>query len=894
MSYVSAIARKEKDQIEVVERVDGKRIYQTFPMDYSFFVSDPKGKYQTIYRTPVSKITPKTSKEFYKELKSCSNKQIWESDLNFTFKCLSQHYRNVKPPELHVVKLDIEVDFSPERGYSDPSDPFNMITSITLHMNWLNKMVTLAVPPKGLSWESASNIASKFSDTYIYKTEVEMLNDFLDLIEDSDLITGWNSGGFDLPYLINRISLVMGKEEVRRFCLWNEKPVSRVFEKYGKEQKTYDLVGRIHMDYMDIYRKFTYEERHSYSLNAISEYELDKHKITYEGSLDKLYNEDFEKFIDYNRQDVQLLVELDEKLKLIALINELSHSTTTLIPNTLGQVAMTDQAIINRAHDMDLIVPNKNFSFDGEEHEEDDESIAGAHVAHPKKGMQDWVGVIDINSLYPSTIRALNMGLETIVGQLRPILTDQYLADKMKIKNMTLPKAWESVFGCLEYQSVIKQEAGTELIIDWNDGREDKGSAADIYKMIFESGQKWMLSANGTIFRYDIKSVFATLLGEWYSDRKVLQGKKAEALESNRIEESEYYDRLQHVSKIKLNAAYGSAINRGSRFSDKRIGQSTTLSGRVVVRHMNAFINASITGEYNHEGLAIKYLDTDSSNFSAWETIKNDVLAGNMEWNRDICIEVYQALADKVNDSWLTFMERAFHCPPENGKIIRGGLESIGEKALYITKKRYAILNYYKDGKRYDDKPKLKAMGLDLRRSDTPVICQKFLKDILMDLLKGNTIDSIIAKINDFKTTFGNLPVYEKGTPKRVNKLTYYGELIKRGQGNRVPGHVRASINYNALRGLNHDNYSMSITDGMKVIVCKLKDNPIGYTSVAYPIDETRLPKWFMDLPFDSAAMEEAVVDKKIENLLDELEEWEYIKNSTVKANTFNDFFSLG
>jgi hypothetical protein len=239
-------------------------------------------------------------------------------------------------------------------------------------------------------------------------------------------------------------------------------------------------------------------------------------------------------------------------------------------------------------------------------------------------------------------------------------------------------------------------------------------------------------------------------------------------------------------------------------------------------------------------------------------------------------------------------MERAFHCPPANGQIIKGGLESIGEKSIYITKKRYAILNFYKDGKRYDEKPKLKAMGLDLRRADTPVICQEFLKEILTELLKGMTIDDIIKQIVTFKEKFSSLPVYEKGTPKRVNKLTYYGDLIKRGLGNKVPGHVRASINWNSLRQLNHDNYSMMITDGMKVIVCKMKDNPIGYTSVAYPIDETRLPEWFKELPFDSQAMEEAVVDKKIENLLGELDEWENIRSATMSVNTFNDFFSLG
>jgi DNA polymerase elongation subunit (family B) len=202
-------------------------------------------------------------------------------------------------------------------------------------------------------------------------------------------------------------------------------------------------------------------------------------------------------------------------------------------------------------------------------------------------------------------------------------------------------------------------------------------------------------------------------------------------------------------------------------------------------------------------------------------------------------------------------------------------------------------LNYFKDGKWYDDEHlKLKAMGLDLRRSDTPEICQEFLTEILLDLLKNGSEEVLIKKINDFRIKFKNLPLWEQGTPKRVNNLTMYTEQVKSGKGSRVPGHARAAINWNNLREINSDNVHTRITDGMKCIVVQLKNNILGMTSVAYPIDEPHLPDWFTRLPIDSDSQVESLVDKKVENLLSKLPNWEKIRLATQQHSTFNDFFS--
>ena len=886
MSYIDALYDRDKDRIHVVERVNGERVYREYPASYIFYYDDPRGKFRTVYGTPVSRFSTRNSKEFHKELKINSGKRLWESDINPIFRCLEENYSGIDSPKLQTAFFDIEVDFDPVKGYSKPEDPFNAITAISVYMDWLDKLVTLVVPPKSYSWETAQEICDQFDNCFLFEREEDMLNTFLDLIDDADILSGWNSEGFDIPYTTMRITRVLSRDDTRRFCLWNQFPKQRTFERFGAENLTFDLIGRVHLDYMQLYRKYTYEERHSYSLDAIAEYELGERKTQYEGTLDQLYNKDFKEFIVYNRQDTMILAKLDKKLRFLDLANELAHDNTVLLPTTMGAVAVTEQAIINEAHQRGMVVPNRKGRDD-----QGDTQAAGAYVAFPKKGMHEWIGAIDINSLYPSAIRALNMAQESIVGQLRPIMTDRYIKDKMAAGS-SFADAWENMFGTLEYTAVMNGEPGTEITIDWEgDGRSDVLSAADVWRLIFDSNKPWMLSANGTIFSYEQKAVVPGLLERWYAERKELQAKK-KAAETE--EDKAFWDKRQLVKKINLNSLYGAILNPGCRFFDKRIGQSTTLTGRIIARHMDSYINECIFGDYDHVGPAIIYGDTDSCYFSAWPAIQADVEAGRMEWNKDICTQLYDSIADQVNASFPAFMERACHVPRSNGELIKGGRELVASKGLFIKKKRYAVLIYDLEGNRLDThgKPgKVKAMGLDLKRSDTPKVVQDFLSELLTAVLTGSEKEKIYDMVRDFKIAFQDRPAWEKGTPKRVNNLTKYSaEEARLGKAN-MPGHVRAAMNWNNLRRMHGDNYSIAIIDGMKTIVCKLKDNALGYTSVGYPTDETHIPAWFKELPFDDSLMEATIVDQKVENLLGVLE-WDIPNNTDIKT-TFDSLFTF-
>jgi DNA polymerase elongation subunit (family B) len=599
-----------------------------------------------------------------------------------------------------------------------------------------------------------------------------------------------------------------------------------------------------------------------------------------------------------------LLVKIHNKLKFLELANQLAHENTVLLPTVMGSVAMIEMAIFNEAHERGLVVPDKKRR---NENADETQQAAGAYVATPKRGMHEWVGAVDINSLYPSVIRALNMAGETIVAQVRQTLTDQYMKDKglrlaqekkrYKEGDDDVGGAilWEGLFGALEYTAIMNQERGTILTVDYEDGRSEEMSAAEIWKMVFDSHKPWMLSANGTIFTYEKEGVVPGLLSRWYSDRKAMQKKLKE---STTDEDREYWDKRQLVRKILLNSAYGALLNEHCRFYDKRIGQSVTLSGRQIVRHMMSQINQTVTGEYTHEGEAIVYGDTDSCYFTAFPSLKEQIKNGELEWNKETCIGLYDSIADEANASFPAFMERAFHTPRKNGEIIKAGRELIGDRAIFITKKRYAINIFDKEGKRKDKDGNLgdvKAMGLDLKRADTPKYVQEFLMQVLsMVIQEGNGRDEVIETIKDFKRNLSKQDSWTKGSPKSVNKLTSYGELEAKSATGRanMPGHVRAALNYNYLRRVNGDQYSQRIVDGMKVVVCKLKSNPLNFTSIAYPTDELRLPKWFTELPFDDEAMEQTLVDEKIDNLLGVLN-WD-IKTNIDTNSTFSDLFTFG
>jgi len=931
MSYVDAYYNKDKDIVQVVERVNGKRIYQDYPAWRTFYVRDDSGSHRSIHGEKVRQVKVKRKKDLHKELRIHSDRKIYESDIKPEIRCLAENYLGKDSPKLNVAFFDIEVDFDAARGFAPPEDPFMPITAITVALQWTGQLVTFVIPPEhmreGEGLEEAQRLCDKFEDTFLYLSEADLLNDFLALIEDADVLSGWNSEGFDIPYTLNRIVRVLSKSHTRKLCLWDLYPTPKKLIKYGKEQTSYNLLGRIHLDYLELYRKYTYHEMHSYSLDAIGEYELGERKVAYEGTLDQLYNQDFYKFIEYNRQDTALLDKLDRKLQFIDLANEIAHDNTVNIQTTMGAVAVTESAIINEAHRRGMVVPDrKRRSWDTEDDDyeptrEEEEAAeaqkaAGAFVADPQKGLQKWVAGIDINSLYPSIIRALNMSPETITAQLRPDLTDEMIQTRIrngrggKNKGFGAAQAWEDTFSTEEFRLVNEKDKTQIITFDMEDGTSHELTGAEISDLVFSGDLPWAISANGTVFKQDVQGIIPSLLERWYAERKVLQANKKKAIEKGDKEEIAFWDKRQLVKKINLNSLYGAILNQGCRFYDKRIGQSTTLSGRCITRHMGSKTNEVIDGTYDYKGKSVIYGDTDSIYYSMYPSYSKEIDSGEIKWDKEIALTMYDEIANQVNESFPDFMKEFFNCPRKQGEIIAAGRENLATSAIFIKKKRYAMLIYDDDGERrdVDGKPgKVKAMGLDLKRSDTPDYMQTFLSSCLLKVLTGGDQDDIVGMVKEFKKEFRNKPGWEKGTPKRVNNLTKFKNDVakyKKAQNAdfklrssedklqkpRLPGHVSAALNWNTLREMHGDRYSIEITDGMKTIVCKLRDNPMKMTSIAYPIDADRIPEWFQELPFDHDLMETTIIDKKIDNLIGVLK-WD-LRNAS-NSETFEDLFSF-
>ena len=345
----------------------------------------------------------------------------------------------------------------------------------------------------------------------------------------------------------------------------------------------------------------------------------------------------------------------------------------------------------------------------------------------------------------------------------------------------------------------------------------------------------------------------------------------------------EYWDKKQLVTKILLNSAYGALLNKGSRFFDQRLGQSTTLSGRTITKHMGCETNRLIEGTYDHTGTSCIYFDTDSCYFTAYPLLKPDIDSGKVEWTKDVIIELYNNIAQSVSSTFPEFLLKKLNVPLHRSTgVIASSRETVSSAGIWMVKKRYACLMIDKDNIRYDvnGKPgKVIAMGLDLKRSDTPKIVQTFLSEILLDALVEKSENEIIQKIKEFKSQFEDMKPWHQGKPTGVNKISYYRAKIEETNNLRLKGHtlpnvrvpsqVSASLAWNRLKEMNMDKHAMPIIDGQKVIVCKLKEtNNNTLKVIAYPVDITRLPDWFTSLPFDSEDMMASIVDKKVENLL--------------------------
>jgi len=919
MSYVSAFT--DDDEIVIIERVDGERIIKRDNIEYVFYTLDQYGDYTTIFGDKCSKHVYDNRKEFYAAMRQYPSDVIYEHDVNPIFRYLSKNYEFDAVPNINTAFYDIEVAFHEDTRYSNPDDAENEVISVAVYQNWSNIMYMIALPPPTMTMSECEAICSKIEEEdseyevkcVMVNSEAELLKCFLLLIEDSDVISGWNSESYDFKYLYNRISKVIGQHYLREMCVGGKKPSSKTLmnPKTKQFEEVFSPIGRVHLDYMNLYKKYTYIELPTYKLDHVAYIELDERKVEYPGTLDQLYKQDFEKFVRYNIKDTYLVKRIDDEKKFIDLTNLLAHNNGVLLETTLGTVGITEQAIINQGHyfsEEELIFPSKPKK------DENESGAAGAFVSPPKVGIRKLVAGNDINSLYPSTIRALNMSPETLIGHINSDETENHIIEKVNSGEAeSFAEAWQPFFNTFEFDRVYN---GTDEDVTFEFNRSDEKITAPAYKikeMIYDD-EKFSISANGTVFSREKKGVIPALLERWYSERKKMQA-EAEKWENLMVNETDpekkaeatknykYWDQRQMAKKINLNALYGALLNQHCRFYDKRIGQSTTLTGRSITRHMSSHINEQVCGDYNHLGDTIVYGDTDSSYFSVYEAYmasgdsEKKAMANAMFEDRDLAVEIYNAISDKTNSSFPSFMDQRFNTGIENGSIIKAGRENLASYSLFIKKKRYAMNLFDKDGIRLDKNGKngkLKIMGLQIKRSDTPKMIQDCLKEGMDMLLNGTSEDEVVNYFTKFKDDLANKEPWVLGRPSGANAVSHYTDLHYKYQNGQIdkkpaiPGAISGAIAWNEQLDIHNEQHIERIGNQSKVVTCKLKTNDFGYKNISYLTDQTKFPEWFKAMPFDSETMLETIYYKPIITIFGVLG-WDVnlIRKGTKFTNTF-------
>jgi len=918
--FVSSYHERGRDKILVWERTEsGKRVKREYDSPYNFYAPSKDGTFTAITGETLKKLEFHSKRDF--DEACMSHPKRFESDLSPQEKVMMTYVG--KPiPVLNVGFIDIEVDYDPRIGWARPDNPYAPINALTLYRTDLKTFFTLCVPPPG--WAAMNTLPQDMLDDnfFICRSERELLEQFLDLNDDVDVLSGWNSFFFDLPYIGKRIELLFGKSALRRLAFeggptprWSEK---ERFKGAKEKEIVLELMSRVHLDYMLLFKKFTLGGRQSFSLAAITEEELDVPKLHYDGSLYDLYRNNFIDFLQYNRHDVRCIVELDRKFKYVELANTMVHEATVNFSAIFGSVQLIDTAIINFCHSkLNRIVFDKKHKVG--------QRVEGALVLNPKIGLHKMIGSVDINSLYPSTYRSLNLSPEKIVGQLQ-----EY------------EEGWRAVYNAHLYPDNEVYQNRTVTIIpeganplDENGENVDAGLEITAGNMIkFLKDNKYALSAYGTILdQGNGEGLIPAVLTYWFNGRKEMQGLKKkhgkqadEILKANGgnkedpayLEEQqlyEYYDMLQGVRKVLLNSTYGATLNEFCRFHDARLGASTTGSGRQITTHMIETIAQNLEGEAAQKvvktvGMDVKtgdpinvytiqttpnlgpiYSDTDSCYFVM------DALVGD---DAEAAIECADAVAAAVNESFPEFMRKAFFCQPDFDDKIKAAREVVATAGIFRAKKKYILLAVDIEGKRLkpEDAKALKSQGSDIKISSTPETIRKLLKDVTLMVLTNEKQGKIDDHIINFRRNLnGNAGInpLDFATVTSVKNLEDYfakwERIEKPGFGNaKLPNNVRSSINHNLCLD------QLGITDGQKIIsgakikIVWLKENEHGFESMAFSSDTEELPKWFTDrFEIDLKTTEQKLVDQKLKNIFDPIG-WDVPTEHTVTVKKLLTF----
>jgi DNA polymerase elongation subunit (family B) len=846
---------------------DDKLGWQEIDYKPTYYKLDPNGEFFTLEGKRVSPV-----KDFDKNHPNT----FYEIDIPVETNALVDIYKESDDaPEFHnVVYLDIECEIGGALTTEYIKRAPMKITSVALYDVSLKKYYCLILDEK----RQLEKIEENSKEIIPFNNERELLKGFLDIWErcDPTIISGWNSEFFDMPYLYHRMCQVVGDAQAKRLSPLKRVKVMDFFnKKTSTDESTIKICGINHLDYMLLHKKFIMKQEPSYALAAIGEKYVKMGKIHYEGSLDKLFKEDINKFIEYNLRDVEILVALDDNLQFIELTKNICHLCHTAYENIYYATALNEGAILTYLRRKNIVSPNKPTTMNPALKAANEE-YAGGYLKDPVPGLYEWVSDLDFTSLYPSIIRNLNMGIETLVGRIqnRDKYDNQWGLNDLKQLNPDMKLKIERV-------STDRRTQEIEM------------SVKDIIE--FVETKNMVISANGTMFRTDKDSIIVEILNDWFDKRKDFKNKMKQAYKSGDKELGEFYNKRQHAMKIKLNDVYGVFAQNGWRYSDGNlfISKAITLTGQRLDQESIAFVNKEINSELGTNKDYVVTADTDSLFFEMKDLIKHrkpDVDIKSREQVVPVALEITKEYQDKTIPFLQNLCKSQFNCDNVYFELKQ---EVVLERGLFTGKRRYAQFIVNKEGVPTEE---LDIKGMDIMKSNMTPLYAKFGGELLMDIMYGKPKKDIDKKIQDFRKYLKTVSYRDLAKPTGVKKIKEYianppasGQIFSK-LGNKCPINTKASIYHNdLLRFKQLDKQYSCITEGDKIKFIPLRKNPYSIEVLAFTNDSPPFIFEFLDKYADTDSGFENVLLNKLQNLYTDLN-WRF---PSLNENV-SKFFSFG
>ena len=746
-----------------------ERIQKRVPFKPTLFV-DGKGDWSTLEGKQVAPLeldSMKDATDFIKRYENIDTVKIYGMN-NMVHQFITYAFPNdinFDPKQIVVSTIDIEV--ASDQGFPEPDVANHPVISICIKSSKEDYFRVWALgdyEPK---------------DNEIYnkcENELQLLDSFLKYWEkhgSPDVITGWNSKQFDIPYLVNRTRKVIGDESVKRFSPWGVVSPRTVRGKMGRRDvDTYDLMGIAQLDYYDLYQKFTYTQQESYRLDNIAFVELGERKLSYEeyGDLHTLYQNDHQKFIEYNIRDVDLVDKLEEKLGLISLAMTLAYKGGVNYEDVLGTTAIWDSIIYRILNKFQVAVPPKV--------EKSKSKYEGGYVKEPHVGSHEWVTSFDLNSLYPNIIVQYNMSPETVVDGLTSTSVEHMLRKQTP------------------------------------------------------SDQNYALAPSGVRFTREKEGIIPAVIRQYYSERRVIKDEMLKAQQeyeetptkalSNRISN---LNNQQMAIKILMNSLYGALGNRWFRYFDQRVAESITLAGQLSIKWAERAVNEEMNKLLDTDGKDyVIAIDTDSVYINMSKLVKKFDPKDPVKFLDKISSEHFEKVLEKsyadlaeYTNSFVNRMEM--------------GREVIADKGIWVAKKRYILNVHNSEGVQYKE-PKLKMMGIEAIKSSTPLVCRDRMKELFRIIVNG-TESETQSFITDFRNEFNKLPAEDVSFPRSLSAVSKWRDsatIYKKA----TPIHARGALLYNHhTKGMNVE----PIKAGDKVRFVYLKQpNPIKENVITFPL----------------------------------------------------------